>query len=67
MEADIQQRLDVLEKKIDATFKSAEKTRKYLFWAGVVSIALFVLPLIGLIFAVPTFLSTYSQMGALGI
>jgi len=32
MENDIQKRFDSLEQKVDATFTSAEKTRKYFLW-----------------------------------
>lgn len=55
---EIGQRLVVLEQKIDATFKSAEKTRKYLLWTLIISIAVIVLPLIGLVFAIPKFINT---------
>ena len=59
METDIQERFNVLEDKIDATFKSAEKTRKYMqaiMWITVVAV---VLPIAGLIFAIPAFMNTY--------
>lgn len=65
MDPELQKRLDVLEKKVDAVYVSAEKTRKYFLGVIVVSIVAFVLPLIGLLFAVPALLSTYSEMGAL--
>ena len=42
---------------------SAEKTRKYFLAVIVVSVILFVPPLIGLVFAVPSFLSLYSGVG----
>ncbi|RJQ35575.1 hypothetical protein C4568_00810 [Candidatus Parcubacteria bacterium] len=61
----LQQRLDVLERKIDAVYASAEKTRKYFLAVLIISIIAFVLPLIGLVFAVPTFLSTYSSLESL--
>lgn len=44
----------------EKAYHSAESTRKYLFWTGVVTIALIVLPLIGLALVVPQFLSSYS-------
>ena len=53
-----------LERKIDAIYVSAEKTRKYFLGTLVVTVILFVLPLIGLVFAIPTFISTYSQLSA---
>ena len=56
-----EERLAAIEKKIDAMYVSVEKTRKYIFWTVVVTIALVVLPAIGLVFAIPSFLSTYSE------
>lgn len=60
-----QQKLLELEAKIDAIYASVEKTRKYFLAVLVVSVVAFVLPLIGLIFAIPSFLSTYSALGGL--
>lgn len=65
MEDDLRQRLETLERKIDAVYASAEKTRKYFLAVLVISIVAFVLPLIGLMFAVPSFLSTYSSLETL--
>ena len=63
MEEDVRAKLDQIEKKIDAIFSSAEKTRKYFLATIIVTGIAFVLPLIGLVFAVPSFLSTYSEIG----
>jgi len=65
VEDELRQKLDLLEKKIDAVFISAEKTRKYILWTVIGTVALFVLPLIGLAFIIPSFINTYSQMGGL--
>ena len=64
-DSEIRQRLEALQQKIDAVYVSAEKTRKYFLIIIIVSIVAFVLPLIGLLFAVPAFLSTYSNIGGL--
>ena len=53
------QRIEELDKKIDAIYKSVEKTRKYFLWTMILSIAFFVLPLIGLVFVLPSFLNNY--------
>jgi hypothetical protein len=53
-------RLEAIEKKIDAIYESAEKTRKYFLWTLIITVALFILPLIGLVFAVPSFINTYT-------
>lgn len=61
-DAELRGKLAELEKKIDAVYISAEKTRKYFLTTMIVTLVLFVLPLIGLFFAIPTFLSTYTSM-----
>ncbi|MEY4747710.1 MAG: hypothetical protein RLZZ416_759 [Candidatus Parcubacteria bacterium] len=60
-ETELQRRLDAIEQKIDATHAAAEKSRRYILWMLIISIVVVVLPLIGLFFAVPTFLSTYGE------
>ncbi len=59
---ELRQKLDTLEQKIDAVYVSAEKTRKYFLGVIIVSVVAFVLPLVGLMFAIPSFLSTYGEM-----
>ena len=53
-------KLNEIEAKADAAFRAAESTRKYLFWTGVVTIAIIILPMIGLMFVIPQFISTYT-------
>ncbi len=48
-----------LQEKVDKILISVEKTRKYLFWTMVITIAVIVLPAIGLAFAIPSFLNNY--------
>ena len=60
MEQDIQKKLEEQDAKLDAIFASVEKTRKYFLVVMWITIALVVLPAIGLIFAIPAFISTYS-------
>ena len=64
-EQQLGQRLDALEKKIDAVYTSAEKTRKYFLGVIVVSVIAFVLPLLGLVFAIPSLLAGYSDLGGI--
>jgi tetrahydromethanopterin S-methyltransferase subunit G len=66
-DAALNARLDAIEKKIDATFVSAEKTRKYFQTIVIVSVVAFVLPLVGLLFAIPSFLSSYSSISSMGL
>lgn len=63
---EIEKRLAMLEGKIDAIYQSTEKTRKYFLWTLIITVALFVLPAIGLVFAIPSFISTYSSLSSLG-
>jgi hypothetical protein len=57
----IEQRISELESKIDRVYISTEKTRKYflaMIWITVIG---FVLPLIGLVYALPSAMSTYTS------
>jgi hypothetical protein len=65
MTPELAARLDALEKKIDDIFVSAEKTRKYFLAVLVITVIAFVLPLIGLVFAIPQFISMLSVVGGL--
>jgi type II secretory pathway component PulF len=51
-----------LEKKIDKLQKSIDRLNKIFFWTMIITVALFVLPLIGLLFVVPQFISTYTNL-----
>ncbi len=62
---ELRQRLEALEKRVGEVYASAEKTRKYFLATIIVSVAVFVLPLIGLVFAIPAFLSSYSSLSSL--
>lgn len=50
-----------MEGKIDAIYATTEKIRKYFLWTLVITLALVVLPALGLMLAVPSFISTYNQ------
>jgi hypothetical protein len=54
-------KLDEIGAKADKAYHATETVRKYLFWTGVVTVALVVLPLIGLAFAIPQFISSYTS------
>ena len=47
--------------KIDAIYLSVEKTRKYFLWTLIVTVVLFVLPLLGLVVMLPRVLSTLTS------
>lgn len=65
MEQEILNRLRVQEELLQKVFVSAEKTRKYFMWTLIISVAVVLLPLVGLVFVIPTFLATLG--GAYGI
>jgi hypothetical protein len=62
MDTELKKAIEDQQKKIDLIYISVEKTRKYFFWTMIITIALFILPLIGLLFAIPSFLSTYGDI-----
>ncbi len=60
MEQEILKKLKEQELKIEAIWKSVEKTRKYFLFTMISSIVMVVLPLIGLLIAIPIMLNTLS-------
>ncbi len=67
MEEDILKKFEAQEKKMDEIYRSVEKMRKYFLWTLIVTVAMIVLPLIGLAIAIPQFLNVYSNAMNLGI
>ncbi|HBI17090.1 MAG: hypothetical protein UR60_C0021G0010 [Candidatus Moranbacteria bacterium GW2011_GWF2_34_56] len=61
MEEKILKKMEEQDKKIDAIWVSVEKTRKYFLFTMITSILMFVLPLIGLIIAIPLMLGALSK------
>jgi len=68
MDEDLKKQIQEQAVKIDAIYKSVEKTRKYflmMIWITVIAV---VLPLIGLAFALPSFLTNYvGSLKGLGV
>jgi hypothetical protein len=54
------------EEKLNRIYVSVEKTRKYFMWTLIITLVAIVLPLIGLIFAIPVFLKTIPSSTTLG-
>lgn len=52
-------KLEEIGAKADQAYQASEKVRKYLFWTGVITVALIVLPLVGLALVIPQFISSY--------
>lgn len=61
---EVLRRLDELEKKVEATYQAAEKTRKYILTMAVITACMFVLPLLALPFAISSLINVYSSVGA---
>lgn len=59
MSEEVMKKIDEQGVKIDAIYKSVEKTRKYFLVIIWVSIIAFVLPLIGMAFILPAFINNY--------
>lgn len=62
MENEIQQKLKEQEEKLDKIYASVEKTRKYFLGIIWLSILMVILPIIGMLFIVPTLLNSYSNL-----
>jgi len=57
----IDKRLTTLEEKVNKVYESVEKTRKYFLWTMIISVAVIVIPLIVLMFVLPSFISNYTS------
>lgn len=62
MEQEILNRLQAQEELLQKVYISTEKTRKYFLWTFYMTLAFFVLPLVGLMFVIPAFLSSYKSL-----
>jgi RNA-binding protein YhbY len=61
MDEEIKKRLDAQDEILAKIYKSAEKTRKYFMWTLIISVAVIVLPLIGMLFVIPKFIGIYTS------
>lgn len=60
MEQNIETRLAAQEEKIEAILTSVKKTEKYFRITLWVTIIMFVVPLLGLLFVIPAFIASYT-------
>ena len=67
MDQELAKKIDELSAKVDAVQKTIVQMRKYFLWTMIISIAVIILPAIGLIFVVPQFLSTYQTISGAGL
>lgn len=61
MDPEIMKKLEEQDAALERIYVSVEKTRKYFLWTLIASVAMFVLPLIGILAAIPWFLSTLTS------
>jgi hypothetical protein len=62
MEQDIIKKLEEQDVKIEAIWKSVEKTRKYFLWTMIITVATIVLPLIAILALIPWMLKTMTSV-----
>ena len=61
MDQEIRQQLEKQSKLLEKVYQSTEKTRKYFLWTIILSAVLFVVPLIILLFVLPSFINTITS------
>ena len=66
MDEETLNKLETLEKKVNAIYSSVEKTRKYFLITLIVTVVMIVLPILGFIVVIPIFLSSLN-LGDLGL
>ncbi len=59
---ELRQRIEAMEVKIDAVYKTTHKLYVIFMVTAIISVAAIILPLIGLVFALPSFLSYYTNI-----
>lgn len=70
MEQDIKnilQKLDAQASEIAEAKKSLKRIQQYFFWTFVITVVVIVLPAIGLLFAIPMFLDSLSELQSFGL
>lgn len=61
MEQEILNQLQTQEELLQKVYVSVEKTRKYFMWTLIITLVLFLLPLLGFMFILPSFISTMTE------
>lgn len=59
MEEDLKTKFEEQDQKLEAIYKAVEKMRKYFLWTMIITIALIVIPVIGLTIVIPSFINNY--------
>lgn len=61
MDQETQNKIASLETKIEAIYASVEKTRKMILWTGIITAVVIILPLIAMVFVIPSFIDNYTN------
>ncbi|MBI3634322.1 MAG: hypothetical protein HY228_01750 [Candidatus Yonathbacteria bacterium] len=61
MEQEILNRIQAQGELLQKMYVSVEKTRKYFMWTLIITLVVFILPLIGMIFVLPSFINTMTE------
>ncbi|KKR14930.1 MAG: hypothetical protein UT42_C0014G0015 [Candidatus Falkowbacteria bacterium GW2011_GWA2_39_24] len=61
MDQGIKKQLDQQQQMLTSIYRSTEKTRQYFLWTLIISIVLFVLPLIVMLFLLPSFIDNLTS------
>lgn len=62
MEQEILNRLRDIDEKVSAVYSSAEKTRKYFKWTLILTLVFFVLPLVAILFILPSLMTGITDL-----
>ncbi|MFT7328147.1 MAG: hypothetical protein ACI870_000326 [Crocinitomicaceae bacterium] len=58
---DLQEQLNVQQEALVKIYTSVEKTRKIIFWSGIMNLVVFVLPLIAVAVLLPNIMSSFTS------
>jgi hypothetical protein len=61
MDPQLQSRIDSLEKQLDVIHQSVEKTRRYIVGMFIATVVTFILPLVLMVFVLPSIINSYSS------
>jgi hypothetical protein len=62
MDEELRNKIETMSGQMDAVHKSVERLRKFFMWTLIITAAMFILPLIGLLFLIPWYLNTISGL-----
>jgi len=65
MDDEIRTKIEEMSTKMDSVYSSVERLRKFFMWTLIITAAMFVLPLIGLLFLIPWYLNMMSSYSGL--